>query len=83
MCLMQRIGFTEVELVQKVIDGVCKLIEMEEQLVAKAKVGIGIHHDVMMMIGCMHMIIIGCMYMTIIGCMYMTIIRCMYMQPVM
>jgi creatine kinase len=30
----QRIGFTEVQLVQKMIDGVKKLIALEEELVA-------------------------------------------------
>jgi len=32
----QRIGFSEVELVQKMIDGITKLIAMEEELAAKA-----------------------------------------------
>ena len=34
----QRIGFTEVELVQKMIDGVTKIIAIEEKLAAGGKV---------------------------------------------
>jgi hypothetical protein len=32
----QRLGFTEVELVQKVIDGITKLLAKEEELAASA-----------------------------------------------